>query len=72
MVVLNGLFDGSRVILDGPVPEGIAANTPVRVIFDDEKPVDSLAKIAKLARPAGKPSDFAEQHEHYVKGTPRR
>jgi hypothetical protein len=72
MVVLNGRFDGSRVVLDGPVPDGIAANTPVRVIFDDAARSESLAKAAKLAKPGGMPADFAEQHEHYTKGAPRR
>jgi hypothetical protein len=72
MVVLNGHFDGSRVVLDGPIPEGIAANTPVRVIFANDAPPESLSKIAKLAEPGGMPADFAEQHEHYIKGSPRR
>jgi hypothetical protein len=75
MVVLNGTFDGTKVVLDTPVPSEIAANTPVRVIFDDA-PAPSgesaLSKIAKLAKPGGFPRDFAEQHDHYIKGTPRR
>jgi len=42
------------------------------VIFNDPPRAESLAKVAKLAKPAGLPPDFAEQHEHYLKGTPRR
>jgi hypothetical protein len=72
MVVLNGHFDGSQIVLDGPVPDGVAANTPVRVIFEDAARSESLAKVAKLAKPGGMPADFAEQHEHYSKGAPRR
>jgi hypothetical protein len=78
MVVLNGHFDGRQVVLDGPVPTGIPANTPVKVVFEPEPTSngesgsDALAEIAKLARPLGLPKDFSEQHDHYVKGTPRR
>ena len=71
MVVLNGHFDGSRVVLDGPVPDGIAANTPVRVIFDNSVLAESLAKIARLAQLGGQPPDFAEHHAHYVKRVSR-
>ena len=72
MVVLNGRFDGRQVVFDEPLPDGIAVGSPVRVIFDDTTGTPSLAKIAKLAKPGGMPADFAEQHEHYVKGTARR
>jgi hypothetical protein len=72
MVVMNGRFDGSKVVLDEPVPNDIPANTSVRVIFEDVPRAESLAKVAKLAKPGGMPPDFAEQHEHYIKGTPRR
>ncbi len=72
MVVLNGHFDGRQVVLDSPVPANIAANTPVQVIFDGASGSSALAEIAKLARPGGLPRDFARQHEHYVKGAPRR
>jgi hypothetical protein len=72
MVVLNGRFDGNQVVLDEPLPNGIAPNTPVRVIFEDAAAAQSLAAIANLAKPGGMPADFAEQHEHYLKGTDRR
>ena len=73
MTTLKGHFDGERIVLDEPVPPGLAANTPVTVIVG--QPVEGetvLDKIAKLSRPCGLPPDFAEQHEHYVKGTPKR
>ncbi|HPD29757.1 MAG TPA: hypothetical protein PLL20_07160 [Phycisphaerae bacterium] len=72
MTIVNGHFDGQRVVLDEPVPSGVSANTPVKVVFDSEGADDVLAEIARLGRPGGLPPDFAEQHEHYVKGTPRR
>lgn len=72
MTIVNGHFDGQRVVLDEPVPSGVSANTPVKVVFDSEGADDVLAEIARLGRPGGLPPDLAEQHEHYVKGTPRR
>jgi hypothetical protein len=72
MTIVSGHFDGQRVVLDEPAPSGVGANTPVKVVFDTEGADDVLAEIARLGRPGGLPSDFAEQHEHYVKGTPRR
>jgi hypothetical protein len=75
MVVLNGRFDGRKIILDDPIPKGIEANAPVRVIFTEETPSQTqpvLDRIARMARPGGLPPDFAEQHEHYVKGTPKK
>lgn len=73
MVVLNGRFDGHRVVLDDPVPQDIPANTPVKVVFEQEQQSESvLAKLAKLATPGGLPRDYSQQHDHYVKGTPRR
>jgi hypothetical protein len=72
MTIVSGHFDGQRVVLDEPVPSGVGANTPVKVVFDTEGADDVLAEIARLGRPGGLPSDFSEQHEHYVKGTPRR
>jgi len=76
MTVLTGHFDGERVVLDEPVPADIRADTPVRVVFesgDNGDARDLLAEIAKLAVPDDNlPSDYADQHEHYVKGTPRK
>ncbi len=70
MTIVRGHFDGKRVVLDEPVPSKIVPNTPVNVVFDDGKSV--LGQIADLAVPGGLPTDYAEQHEHYVKGAPRR
>jgi hypothetical protein len=71
-MVVKGHFDGKQVVLDEPVPDNVPANVPVTVVFE---PVDSesvLDKIGQLARPGGLPRDFAAQHDHYVKGLPKR
>lgn len=72
MVVLNGRFDGTQIILEGPVPKEIPINAPVRAIFDEDSVPQSLAEIARLAHVGGHPPDYAEQHEHYTRGTPKR
>ena len=72
MTTLRAHFDGQRVILDEPAPPHLNANTPVKVLVEDDKPNGALAAIAKLAAPADVPPDFAHQHEHYVKGLPKR
>jgi hypothetical protein len=72
MVVLNGHFDGRNVVLEEPVPGDIPANTPVKVVFEGADSSSVLAKIAQLAVEGGLPKDYAQQHEHYVKGAPRR
>lgn len=71
-MTLKGHFDGTGIVLDGPVPQDILPDTPVRVVFDRDESDDPLSEIAALAIDGGMPADFAEQHEHYVKGTPRR
>ncbi|MCC6359770.1 MAG: hypothetical protein IT450_13580 [Phycisphaerales bacterium] len=79
MTVLNGHFDGQRIVLDDPVPSTVRPQTPVRVLIEDE-PVDGgdatrsvLDAIADLAvDDPNLPTDFSEQHDHYVRGTPRK
>ena len=73
MTIVNGYDDGKRVVLDEPVPATIAADTPARVIFKPATAKHVLAQIAELAVSTDDlPPDYTEQHEPYVKGTPRR
>ena len=72
MTIVNGHYDGKRVVLDEPVPAGIAAPAPVKVLFEDNGVGGVLDDLARLVGPDDLPADYAEQHEHYVKGTRRR
>lgn len=72
MTVIHGHYDGQRVVLDEPVPDDVPSDTPVRVHFDHEPTEHVLDRIARLAGPSDLPPDFSEQHDHYVKGTPRK
>ena len=71
MVVINGKFDGKNIVLE-KLPEGIAPNTSVRVIFVEEGRSSALEGIAAIAGEGKLPPDFAAQHEHYTKGLPKR
>lgn len=72
-MTLRGHFDGKHVVLDEPVPAEIPPQTPVKITFEGEHAETVLDRIAKLAGPGhGLPRDYSEQHDHYVKGTPRK
>jgi hypothetical protein len=72
MMTLNGHYDGKRVVLDDPVPADMPADTPVRVVFENNSGDGVLDRIAQLAGPSDLPRDYSQQHDHYVKGTPRK
>jgi hypothetical protein len=72
MTIVNGHYDGRRVVLDEPVPADIRADTPVRVHFESESTGSVLDRIAELAGPSDLPRDYSQQHDHYVKGTPSK
>jgi hypothetical protein len=71
MVFVDGTFDGKQVVFDKP-PEGLAPGTKVRVIAIEEGRSATFATMAAMAIKGGLPPDFAAQHEHYTKGTPKR
>lgn len=74
-MVLEGTIKNGTIVLDQPpaLPDG----TRVKVLVS-EKPAadqqDSLRDV--LLKSAGclsdLPADFAEQHDHYIHGTPKR
>ena len=71
MVTLTGRYDGKRVLLDRPA-KGLKRNSRVRVTLVAEDELTGLEAIAAKARKTSKPRDFAAQHDHYVKGLPKR
>lgn len=82
ITILKGHFDGKRIVLDEPPPPELTADTRVEVVFErhaashsgeDEHGETVFDRIAKLAvEEDDLPEDYAEQHDHYVRGTPRR
>ena len=78
--MLTGTVVGGRVELDGPPPPD---GTKVRVAVDaltpppagtpDNPDEPTLAFMLKFAGCVpGLPADFADQHDHYIHGTPKR
>jgi hypothetical protein len=71
-MTLHGTLNNGIVVLDQPAPwpEG----TRVEVVVQNEVRKATLSE--KLLRHAGTvpdlPSDMAEQHDHYIHGTPKR
>ncbi len=73
MTILNAHFDGKQIVLNKPAPRRLSKARRIRVLIDEELPKSSsLAAVAKLAVKGKLPPDFARQHEHYSKGSPRR
>lgn len=73
MTTLNGHFDGKHIVLDEPIPPSLTPNTLVKIVFEHTGEESVLDKIAKLAVPIdGLPTDYSEQHDHYVRATPKR
>ena len=72
--------DGKVIAADEPVelPEGKQLQVSVEVTEEDVPPVRPrplwLQKALDLSKkmPKGLPPDLAEQHDHYLHGTPKR
>lgn len=78
-MTLSGTVMNGVVVLDGgPVPvEGTKVDVVVRPSPGEEKPAEQpKGPHAWMLEFAGKlhdmPADFAEQHDHYIHGTPKR
>lgn len=72
MRIVRGHYDGQRVVLDEPVPEDIHPPAPVRILFDGDSAETLIDRLGRLAEGDDLPADYSEQHDHYVKGTPRK
>lgn len=70
-MTLTGTVSKGVIVLDQPgaLPEG----TRVHVIAATEEKKPTLAALLKYAGILqDMPNDFAEQHDHYIHGTPKR
>jgi len=66
-----GLPDGTRVRVE-PIPAETPPPTPEPP--KPEKPLTSLNQLllSLAGKAKGLPPDMAEQHDHYIHGTPKR
>lgn len=79
-LILKAHLEGDRVVLDEPLPPGVALRS-VSVILEPEPNAgpeatdgeEVLSKIAAMAIDDPEvPRDFAAQHDHSIKGAPRK
>jgi predicted RNase H-like HicB family nuclease len=65
--VVSGIKETIRVYLDRPSPPSVGTTGQALLdLFDDTMTDMTPGEIAQL------PSDGAEQHDHYIYGTPKR
>ena len=72
MHVLNGHFEGRKLVLDDPIPDDLPSNARVRITVEPPSDESAFDKIAAMAVDTDLPADYSVQHEHYVKGAPKR
>ncbi len=77
MTPIRGHYDGKQVVLDEPMPVGIAPNAPVTIVLPNGTATngaaaDAFDTIAAAARSMGLPPDFAARHDHSTTGLPKR
>jgi hypothetical protein len=68
---LEGTVRNGVIVVDSaePLPEGAR----VRVVLEQTADKPTLAGLLKYAGALpDMPADFAEQHDHYIHGTPKR
>ena len=72
-MLLEGTIRNGTIVLDQPqtIAEGTRVKVSVEPTEEDGRSLhDFLMKHAGTA--TGLPSDLAEQHDHYIHGTPKR
>jgi hypothetical protein len=70
-MTIAGTVRNGVVVLDDAPP--LAEGTRVEVVVPAEAGPPTLRNLLKVAGIIeGMPSDFADQHDHYIHGTPRK
>lgn len=71
-MTLAGTVRNGVVVLDNPPPLADGTRVQVFLAAEDEGP-PTLRNLLKFAGTVNDlPADMAEQHDHYIHGTPRR
>ena len=70
-MILEGIVKNGVVVLDPPGQ--LVEGTRVQVVVPAEAKKPTLAGLLKYAGLLqDMPADFAQQHDHYIHGTPKR
>ena len=68
---LEGTVRNGVIVIEGAA--ALAEGARVRVVVDESEQKPTLVGLLKYAGALpDMPADFAEQHDHYLHGTPKR
>jgi len=73
MSTLRAHYDGQAFVPDEPVnlPEGTQVRITVQPT-DGDSALQELADLAEREPITDSPPDWSEQHDHYIRGTPKQ
>ena len=72
-MTLQGTLKGGVIVVDQPAPWPEGTRVEVVFVSAADKPATLQQALLKLAGTlTDLPSDMAEQHDHYIHGTPKR
>jgi hypothetical protein len=74
---ITGVVSNGTVVFDSPINIPDGTKVSIRVLGQIERASTTSSSLGKrllkhAATVAGLPSDLAEQHDHYLHGTPKR
>jgi hypothetical protein len=78
MITLKARFDGRVFVPESPVDLPVGTELEIAIVAHPAPPAppSSLARLAEIAEQLPDnpdlPTDLAEQHDHYLYGTPKR
>jgi len=72
-MTLQGTLNSGTIVLDQPAPwpEGTRVEVVVKAL-EEKKPTLAERLLKRAGTVPGLPADMAEQHDHYIHGTPKR
>ena len=71
-MTLHGTLNNGIVVLDEPPPWPEGTRVEVIVQTGEKKPTLAEKLLSHAGTVPDLPSDMAEQHDHYIHGTPNR
>ena len=77
-MTLQGTINSGAIVLDQPAPwpEGTRVEVLLKVVEpreqEERKPTLSRRLLKHAGTVPGLPADMAEQHDHYIHGSPKR
>lgn len=75
-MTLQGTVVKGAIVLDQPAPVPDGTRVQLTLVEESAPGPEGKATLAFLLKYAGcmsdLPADFAEQHDHYIHGTPKR